>query len=87
MYVNTGSHDNVLWVPSGKNNLFPGGGTVELSLAGREAVSSENRKDVSIKEVGKSLEFCCEEFVAGWRWRGRTRGWKGREPGSQIWMF
>lgn len=52
MYVSAGNHGNVPWVPSGKNNLFPGGGTVELSLAGREAVSSENRGRMFQSEGG-----------------------------------
>lgn len=37
------NHDNVLWVPSGKIVYFLEERTVELCLAGREAVSSENK--------------------------------------------
>lgn len=48
------NHDNVLWVPSGKIVCFLEERTVELRLAGREAVSSENKGSMFQAEgIGK----------------------------------
>lgn len=54
--------------PVGKNNSFPGGGTVELSLAGREAVSSENRGRIfqSGGRWERAFEFWLLPGVCGW---------------------
>lgn len=73
----------MLWVPSGKNSLFPGGGTVEPSLAGREAVSSANGGRMFQSEGGGQEPGVLVAARSLWLVRGRTRGWKRREPASQ----
>lgn len=77
--------------PVEKNNLFPGGGTVELSLVRREGVSPENRGSMFQAEEGGKEPWVPVAARSLWLiWSaavGPEAGKGGGRAGSHIWMF